>query len=82
MIFVALALCFFGRAYASVAQDLDMFTTECTQSLMAQIWLVAAIVCGLGFILVINEDANRALQLATITDPLTMLANRRRSTRC
>ncbi len=78
VMFVALALCFFGRAYTAVAQDLEMFTPNVLQSLTAQIWLVVTIVCGLGFILVINEDANRALQLATITDPLTMLANRRR----
>ena len=76
--FVALALCFFGRAFASVPQDLDMFAPNVLQSLMAAIWLVATIVGGLGFILVINEDVGQALRLATITDPLTLLANRRR----
>ena len=78
VIFVVLALCFFCRAYVAAAHQVSVFKPNLIQSLTLLTWLVATIVCGLGFILVMNEDANRDLRLAAITDSLTTLANRRR----
>ena len=79
-IFIGLALCFFGRAYLAMAEDLSVFVPHAVQSLTLLAMLMATILCGVGFMLMMHEETEQALRQAASTDPLTGLANRRRFT--
>lgn len=77
-IFIVLALCFLGRLHLSFAHGMNIFTPGLIQSLTFVAILIATIVCGIGFMLLMHEAADKALRLAATTDALTGLANRRR----
>lgn len=77
-IFIVLALCFLGRLHPSFAHGMNIFTPGLIQSLTFVAILIATIVCGIGFMLLMHEAADKALRLAATTDALTGLANRRR----
>ena len=76
--FIALAFFFFSRAYVALVRDMTIFDHDTTQSLTFVTLLIVTIASGLGFLLVMYEEANQALRVAATTDTLTTLANRRR----
>ena len=57
---------------------MTIFTPHAIQFLSFLAMLIATIVSGLGFMLVMHEESDKALKLAATTDSLTTLANRRR----
>lgn len=68
-IFIVLALCFLGRIHPSFAHGMNIFTPGLIQSLTF-VAILIAIVCGIGFMLLMHEAAVKALRLAATTDAL------------